>query len=230
MRRFLLVMGSSLLVALVLSACGSDEPSRAVLVGDVLLSEPFDAPLSWEQGLYPPDAVTPTSQLAVIDGQYVLYHRAERTASFTWGAGVATAQDVVVEVSAEQLSSEKDNLYGVLCRLARDDEGAWSGYALLISGDGHYGIADYSRESLDFLLDWHQSAAIRQGQALNTLRAVCVDDYLALYANGKFLGEVRDGRYQRDGQVGVIAGVKAGGEVRVAFDDLTLFAGSLSSD
>jgi hypothetical protein len=230
MRRFLFLAGSSLLIALALSACGSDEPSRAVLTGDALLNEPFDAPLTWEQGLYPPDAATPDSQLAVIDGRYELYHRAERTASFTWGAGAEAPQDVVVEVVAEQLSPEKDNLYGVLCRLAQDETGQWSGYALLISGDGHYGIADFSRESLDFLLDWHQSGAIRQGQALNTLRAVCVGDYLALYANGKFLGEVRDGRYQRDGQVGVIAGVKADGEVRVAFDDLTLFAGSLTTD
>ncbi len=228
MRRTRFLIGTLLLLALLLTACGDEGPSRTVRTGDVLLNESFDAPQTWEQGLYPPDAATPDSQLAVLQGRYELFHRAGRTASFTWGAGADTPQDVIVDVSAEQLSAEKDNLYGVLCRLAQDEAGQWSGYALLISGDGHYGIADLSRESLDFILEWHQSDAIKQGQALNTLRAVCADDYLALYANGKFLGEVKDSRYRRAGQVGLIAGVTAGGEVRVAFDDLTVRAASLA--
>ena len=222
-----LVGGALLGIALAVAACGSDKPARQVIEGDVLLSESFDAPATWEQGVYPSDAATPTSQLTVSEGRYEVTHRAGRTASFAWGAGVDAPQNVIVDVSAEQLSAEKDNLYGVLCRLAQDEEGNWSGYALLISGDGHYGIADLSRDSLGFILDWHQSDAIRQGQALNTVRAVCVDDYLALYVNGKFLGEVKDSRYQRTGQIGLIAGVTAGGEVRIAFDNLTLLAGSL---
>lgn len=226
-RTWSLVGGALLGIALALAACGSDKPARQVIEGDIVLSESFDALATWEQGVYPPDAATPISQLAVREGRYEVTHRAERTASFAWGAGVDAPQNVIVDVGAEQLSAEKDNLYGVLCRLAQDERENWSGYALLISGDGHYGIADLSRDSLGFILDWHQSDAIRQGQALNTVRAVCVDDYLALYANGKFLGEVKDSRYQRAGQVGLIAGVTAGGEVRIAFDNLTLFAGSL---
>jgi len=228
MRRTHFLTGTFLLLVLLLAACGDDEPSRTVRSGDLLLSESFAAPQTWEQGVYPPDAATPDSQLAVREGRYELFHRAGRTASFTWGAGADAPQDVIVEVSTEQLSADKDNLYGVLCRLAQDEAGQWSGYALLISGDGHYGIADLSRESLDFILEWHQSDAIEQGQALNTLRAVCADDYLALYANGKFLGEARDSRYRRAGQIGLIAGVTAGGEVRVAFDNLTIRAASLA--
>lgn len=226
-RTWSLVGGALLGIALALAACSSDKPARQAIEGDILLRETFDTPTSWEQGAYPPDAAMPASLLAVSEGRYEVTHRAERTASFAWGAGVDAPQNVIVDVSAEQLSAEKDNLYGVLCRLAQDERGNWSGYALLISGDGHYGIADLSRDSLGFILDWHQSGAIRQGQALNTVRAVCVDDYLALYANGKFLGEVKDGRYQRAGRIGLIAGVTAGGEVRIAFDNLTLFAGSL---
>ncbi len=228
MRRTRFLTGTFLLLILLLAACADDEPSRSVRSGDLLLSESFAAPQTWEQGIYPPDAATPDSQLVVQEGRYELFHRAGRTASFTWGAGADAPQDVIVEVSVEQLSADKDNLYGVLCRLAQDEAGQWSGYALLISGDGHYGIADLSRESLDFILEWHQSDAIRQGQALNTLRAVCADDYLALYANGEFLGEAKDSRYRRAGQIGLIAGVTASGEVRVAFDDLTVRAASLA--
>ena len=43
------------------------------------------------------------------------------------------------------MNEEKDNLYGVLCRLGTDSRDNTTGYALLISGDGHYGIAELKR-------------------------------------------------------------------------------------
>jgi hypothetical protein len=105
-----------------------------------------------------------------------------------------------------------------------------SGYVLLISGDGHYGIAELSRNSLDFLLEWHQSDAINTGEAANTIRAECVDDYLAVYANGEFLGEVEDSGYLRAGQVTLVAGVSPDATVSVAFDDLTVTEATLNDD
>ncbi|MCZ7540370.1 MAG: hypothetical protein M5U29_10730 [Anaerolineae bacterium] len=214
--------------SLALAACGGSDPSYRPVAGASLLSETFDAPGDWEEGAYPPEAADPASRLAIAGGRYEIMHRAERAASFTWGAEGDNYEDVIVDVRAEQLSTDKDNLYGVLCRLAQDDAGDWSGYALLISGDGHYGIADLSRGSLDFLLEWHQSGAIEQGQATNTIRAVCAENYLAVYANGEFLGEVKDSLYRRAGQVGLIAGASEGAVVHVAFDDLTVFAATLS--
>jgi hypothetical protein len=111
--------------------------------------------------------------------------------------------------------------------MVADEDGDVSGYVLLISGDGHYGIADLSRRSLDFILEWHQTDAIHQGQATNTLRAVCVDDYMVLYVNGKFLGEVQDSRYARAGKIALVAGAAEDTAVSVAFDDLTVYEGAL---
>jgi hypothetical protein len=145
----------------------------------------------------------------------------------TWGAGGDAYENVIIEVEAEQLSPEKDTLYGAMCRLVTDDSGNTTGYALLVSGDGQYGIAEVNGRSLSFLLDWHQSKTIKQGQAVNTIRAVCVDNYLAVYANGKFLGDVTSDTYRRPGQVGLIAGVTGGAEVYVAFDNLAVYDGSL---
>jgi hypothetical protein len=54
-----------------------------------------------------------------------------------------------------------------------------------------------------------------------------VDDYLAVYANGKFLGDVTTSTYNRPGQVGLIAGVTGEAEVSVAFDNLAVYEGSL---
>jgi hypothetical protein len=219
------VMAMMVVGALILAACSEDDPAREVTQGEELFAVGFDAPGTWEEGAYPADA--PTSILTIADGRYEIEHRAEGSSSFTWGAGGEDYQNVIVEVNAEQLSDENDNLYGVACRLAENSDGSQNGYALLISGDGHYGIATIRNDTLNFLLDWHQSDAIHQGQAANTIRAVCVDDYLAIYANGTFLGDVTDSTYLRPGQVGLVAGVTRDSAVRIAFDDLTGYDGAL---
>jgi len=217
----------AILAGLMLAACGSDDPSKTSTQGAELLSVAFDAVGSWEEGAFTDADDGTASTLAIINGRYQIDHRSGRGASFTWGAGGDAYENVIIEVEAEQFSDENDNLYGVLCRLATDDSGNASGYALLISGDGHYGIAEFRGSSLDFLLEWHQTNDIHKGQAANTIRAVCVDDYLALYANGKFLGEARDDTYRRAGQVGLLAGITGDASVRVAFDDLKVYEGSV---
>jgi hypothetical protein len=214
-----------LLGALGLGACRSDDPSRKVAQGDALFSVSFDEPGAWEEGAYPVETSQPDSSLAVVDGRYRIEHHAARSSSFTWGVGGEAAENVIVEVEAAQVSEENDNLYGVLCRVQTDDSGATRGYALVISGDGHYGIATVERGALSFLLEWHQSDAIHQGQASNTIRAICVDDYLAVYANGTFLGDVTDSALREPGQVGLIAGVKRESAVTVTFDDLAVYEG-----
>lgn len=224
------MVGFVLAAVLLLAACGEDEPARRVTQGEALYTVSFEAPGTWEEGRYPAEAADPDAVLAVLDGRYRIDFRAGDSASFIWGAGGDPVEDALIEVRAEQLSAEDDNLYGVACRLVQAADGSASGYALLISGDGHYSIAQLTRTSLTFLLDWHQSSAIKRGQAANTLRAVCADDYLALYANGTFLGDVtlKGDALRRPGQVGLIAGVNKGAAVSIAFDDLTVTAVGVS--
>lgn len=214
-------------LALVGAACGGSDPSRTAEKGNVLLAETFDQASDWEVGQYPADAQEPESVLSVVEGRYQIDHRADTDSSFVWGTGGEAYQNVIVEVDTGQISIEKDNLYGVMCRLGMDERGNPTGYALLISGDGHFGIAEFSRSSLDFLLKWRQSDHIKQGRAQNTIRAMCVDNTLALYVNGKFLGEVKDDQHGEAGQVGLIAGVKKGQTVSIAFDNLTVYEGTL---
>ncbi|HVO68503.1 MAG TPA: hypothetical protein VMT24_00575 [Aggregatilineaceae bacterium] len=227
-RRCLVIIGSLLALTLILAACGESEPSETVIQGQELLSVTFDQPGSWEEGTYPTDAATPDSTLAISGGRYRIDLQAGQSASFTWGAGGGRYENAVIEVDAEQLSSEKNNLYGVACRLATDGQGETTGYVLLISGDGHYGIAELTNNALSFLLEWHQSGTIRQGRASNRIRAVCVDNTLAIYANGKFLGQVENADFRRAAQVGLVAGVTKGEAVSVAFDNLAVYEGTLS--
>ncbi len=225
--RNLWVAAVSLIGMLILAACGSDDPDKNAVTGNVLLTETFDEAGVWEEGAYPTDAATPDAKLTITEGRYQIDFSADRSAALTWGSGDEAYTDVIIEVDIEQLSAEDDNIYGVACRLEEDADGNATGYVLLLSGDGHYGIAELSRRSLDFLPEWHQSDVLKQGQAPNTLRAVCVDDYLAVYANGEFLGDVRDDQFQRAGQVALVAGVSDGAAISVAFDDLTIYEGTL---
>jgi hypothetical protein len=216
-----------LVLLLILAACGSDSPAKTAVQGAELFAVDFSTPGTWEEGVYTDENGNPQATLAIKDGRYQIDFHTGRDASVTWGAGGDPYENVIIEVEAEQLSPEKNTLYGAMCRLATDDNGNTTGYALLISGDGHYGIAEVEGRSLSFLLDWHQSETIKQGQAVNTIRAVCVDDYLAVYANGKFLGDVTSNTYRRPGQVGLIAGVTGEAEVSVGFDNLAVYAGSI---
>jgi hypothetical protein len=211
---------------LILSACGTDDPAKKVAQGDLLLSVTFDESGSWDEGHYPADAETPTSILEVTDGHYRIDHQAGRDASFIWGLGGDEYENIVIEIETEQLSGEKDNLYGIGCRLSEDEDGIVTGYALLISGDGHYGIATLNR-TMHFILEWRQSDAIHQGRATNTIRAVCVDNYFAVYANGTFLGDVTDDTFEREGQTGLIAGVDGNAEIDITFDNLSVYEGSI---
>lgn len=223
MKKWALILIAVLAVA-VLAGCGSDKADHKAVKGDALLNEAFDQSGTWEEGQYPADS--PVSFLAITDGRYQISHRAENSSSFVWGVGGTESEDVIIEVETEQLSSDQDNLYGVGCRLS-EDSGETTGYMLLISGDGHFGIARLSNRSLDFIQDWKQSGAIKQGQAKNTIRAVCVGDYLALYANGDFLGDVTDNTYHHSGHVGLVAGANRGKDITVTFDNLAVFDGAL---
>lgn len=225
-----------MLLLLALAACGG-EASQSPVKGDRIDAETFEDAAGWETGIFARedagDAVnTPESTLAVQDGRYRITYYAGPAASFIWGAADAnrpTARDVIIEVETEQLSADENNLYGVMCRLSETASGM-RGYAFLISGDGYYAIAELTGRDLEFLLEWRQSGALNEGQASNALQAVCVGDYLALYANGEFLGQVTDAAFGAEGHAALIAGAEADHMIDVAFDNLVVYAGTLADE
>jgi CHAT domain-containing protein/tetratricopeptide (TPR) repeat protein len=89
---------------------------------------------------------------------------------------------------------------------------------LYLHGDGKYGIVKINRGEFDWLVEWQESTAIRQGTATNHLRVVCAGPYLALYANGELLAETWDNFYQH-GEVWLAAA--SGDEpAEIHFDNL----------
>jgi hypothetical protein len=62
------------------------------------------------------------------------------------------------------------------------------------------------------------TTAVKRGEEINSLMAVCRGEKLSFYVNGERVGEVVDETHRR-GDVGLGAGSGPTGNIRVQFDD-----------
>ncbi len=133
-----------------------------------------------------------------------------------WSRPHRMFQDVRIEVQAIKVQGERNNRFGVLCRVLDDEHY----YAFIISSDGYYGIGKaLGQEFILLNADALQpSAAIQQGTAFNQLRADCVGDTLTFFVNGVQLAQARDGDYPQ-GDVGLFAGTYAHPGSDIRFDN-----------
>lgn len=135
-----------------------------------------------------------------------------------WSIREREVSDVILQVEASKLSGAADAYFGVVCRHKDHD----NYYALVIRADGGYGIAKSEDGEFSFLQTGiAPQGVIRSGEAVNRVRGRCVSDDLALAANDVTLIEVTDEDFE-SGYVGVIAGTKLSGGVRVLFDNFTV--------
>ncbi len=96
------------------------------------------------------------------------------------------------------------------------------GYLFLIQGGGSWGIFRARGRDLFPLHDWTPSELIQRGPGgLNHLRAVCADDYLALYINEQFVADVADNSFA-SGQVGLAASAYSRLGAEISFDNLVV--------
>ena len=133
-------------------------------------------------------------------------------------------EDVVVEADLFQLSSDRQNAYGIMCRANSQDNGR--GYYFLITADGYYSIRVGRGREVASLVAWEYSDIIHQDARRNTIRVVCIGNYLALYVNGTFLAEARDDLYHR-GSVGLVTALSSPGEIEIAFDGIRAWEASI---
>jgi hypothetical protein len=225
MPRLILLLGGLLVL---LAACGGkNEPERRErdLPRDEMTSYTIDfsAETQFETGDFGEKGA-----LSIENGEYLIYTGNIDGPTYLWGStqvGDADSlypalKNLVVEVAASPRAGTQDNWYGVMCRVNEQGEG----YAFLIGADGFWTIARATGTHLDLLQEWRESDVIRAGQARNTLRAYCVEHYLALYVNDEFLGDFtvteREDQLDRVGAVGLIAGGAENETTVVAFDDL----------
>jgi hypothetical protein len=112
-----------------------------------------------------------------------------------------------------------------MCRAHPLDNGI--GYYFLITADGQYGIRIGEGSRIRVLVPFTSSSAIRTGKASNTIRAVCVDDYLAMYINDQFVAETRYDWLQ-EGYAGLTFNTDDGKFLSIAYDEVTIYAASQS--
>ena len=209
---FLLVIGFMIV--------GCSKPSEEYLLGNAILTESFNEPKSWE---YYDDADS-GSRLEVLDGAYQIQ---AGSGGYIWGLNEQNHTDVVMEVTTNQLSEFENNGYGVMCRADESNNG--DGYYFLISGDGFYAIAKGEGDDVNQIVEWTTSSAINKGTDRNTMRAVCIGDYLALYVNDKFVVDTHDSSFTT-GYAGFVGTANDGGDMTISFDDLTIWEASLASE
>lgn len=224
-------MRIGLLLTLVLAACAAT-PQRDVTPGEPLAVFDFSSGSAFEIGQYANEAT-----LRAVNGVYQINIRTGDN-EIWWGQGGDAYSDVIVEVETEQISLRPDNAYGVMCRVSGDvltaaDIAATAepappgvpngnGYLFLIQGGGAYAIMVARERNLTPLVNWQASDAINRGPSRNTLRAVCVDDYLAFYINDQFVADTTDTTYS-SGQVGLAASAANRLGVTIHFDNLTIY-------
>lgn len=209
-----------LVVVMILLVGCTSRPSEGYSVGNRLLEERFDTSFAWEQ------AQMDEISLLVVDGVYEIRSNVNSYVNGFYRND--TFDNVVIDIQTQQVSSEDNNAYGVVCR-GSVSQSRVTGYYFLIGGDGTYSIQKGQDDDLHPLVTWAHHGAIHEGEAYNQIRVICVDDYLALYVNDKFVADVRDQTY-KTGRIGVVAATAEDTIIQVRFDNLMVYEGILGGN
>lgn len=186
-------------------------PGLGIVEVNNLRVETFDAPAGWEEYSSPRGV-----ELAIENGVYRAY---AASTGYVWGLNEVEHTDVVVEVEVTPLDIYGDNGAGVMCRADTRNNG--DGYYFMINANGYFSIRMGNGDGVPALIDWQRSNAIHTGLDRNVIRAVCLDNDLAMYVNGELVALVQDSTYS-SGYAGLA--IAAGqNSVDMAFDNLALY-------
>ncbi len=133
-----------------------------------------------------------------------------------WASAGRDYSDFRLTVEATQVSGPDDNEYGVLVRMAGDQQF----YVFSISGDGYARIARYSDGTWNLLgSDWVESDAIHQGAATNVLEVEARGAMFVFSVNGTQVLQAEDAQLAK-GDIGLYAGAFNEADVVIDFDNL----------
>ena len=201
---------------LILSACEVSSLSSRffeISSGEVIFQDDFSNPNSGWVNLTNEDY----GILDYFDGYYRVEVQGDHQMLWT-GPGM-NFSDVRLEADSIKVIGSPDDIYGVVCRGADQD----NFYFFIISSDGYYGVGKMINgiQSLIDLPGMLPSETITQDKAKNHLRADCIADRLDFYVNGHKLTSVKDSELT-SGDVGVIAGNLENAQTVVLFDNFSV--------
>lgn len=191
-----------------LDAISKDPP---VPSGSVLFQDDFSQPLSGFNHFMTAEGI-----MDYDSGGYRILVNGLQT-NF-WATPRKNFADVRMEVDTGKLGGPDENRIGLLCRYVDNNY-----YFFLISSDGYYGIGVYYTGQAILLgqSEMQPHDSIKQGLAVNHLRADCVGNTLSLYVNG-YLVAAAQNDVLTSGDVGLLAGSFSQSGVDVVFDNFVV--------
>ncbi|MEO1164018.1 MAG: hypothetical protein AAFV98_09560 [Chloroflexota bacterium] len=217
MSKRLTALSLVLILSSLLIACTGEQASVSYETGDLIYENAFDDPTSWESFGYV------QTQFGVVDGKYAAVSAGGGYIPVTNGE---THSNAVLEATVTQVSSSENTAFGIICR--SQPSNPIIGYYFLIASDGSYGIRIGESNRVRVLVPWTQHNAINTGQdSTNTIRAVCIDDYFAMYINGQFVAEERH-NWLEQGVMSLVVSSPDSVQVAAEFDDVTIYEATLN--
>ena len=205
-----------LMFVLLLASCsGLQDKVRTPLIGfgDIEAEYLFDtATTAWDTFRLPDDAAF----FSVSDGALTGAVLGDR--GYIWSLNQTTYDDISIKATLQQTRGIEGNGFGVMCRA--DAEG--NGYYFVLSSAGQFAILKAVSGTPDpiQLVKWQGIGAVKKGDAINSIEAICLEDYLSFTVNGVFIAEARDDTF-KSGQTGVVLGAVSE-TAGVRFDDIII--------
>lgn len=115
---------------------------------------------------------------------------------------------------------------GVFFRLGTNLIGNYDGYLFEVDSQGHYKISREQGSTVNSLIDWKASPALRTGyHVTNLLQLIARGSTFLFYANGKYLAQVQNSYYNQPGDIGFLAtSVSGGSDAEVVYSNLKVYA------
>lgn len=182
--------------------------------GDILFFDDFsDANSGWDKSS---DELGTTGY---VDEKYKITISTDNY--YYWSNPGLYFDDVIIEVEANLEAGSSQNDIGIICRQVDND----NFYFLTISSDGYYQVSKFSNSEEEFvgMQEYGFNSDAIKEDGLNVVRAECVGNELALFANDVELARVTDSDFQQ-GDVGLIAGTYDEPDLSVMFDNFKVTA------
>jgi len=214
MKNHLLFVVGVLVLSVLACSLGGTQTQEPPQASNILFQDDFSSESSgWEVGEYDTGAVGYGS------GYYFV--TSLQSGEIMWGLAGRNYQDVVIDIEATQIQApaNDNNAYGAGCRFSSGDNP--DGYLFRISGDGYYAIHKVLSGETTALVDWTESSAVRQGDAVNRMRILCNGTNLVLQVNGQEVANTSDSTFT-SGDITLIATTYEDEMTEVHFDNIVV--------
>lgn len=206
----------------VLAVEGSSSPTPTQL--PTRTPTPF-SPLLWQDDFSDPSSGWPIMHLDDMaleykNGQYSISVFKEHWEGS--GNSKRTFENFALEVEATPIYGPEEYYYGVIVR----QKDTANFYEFALSTAGYYSFHKRLNDEWVVLLDWMECEYMNPGEATNVIKIICQKDTFTLYINDKLMSTIQDQDFS-SGNIGLVAGTFEQPDVRVAFDNLTVWSPGL---